>query len=43
MLMTILYSAKWTKVVDEWCTHGKSQRVRNFYKLFIIIIIISVY
>jgi len=33
MLMTILYSAKWTRVVNEWCTHGKSPRIGDFYEL----------
>jgi len=24
MLMTIMYNAKWTRVVNEWCKHGKT-------------------
>ena len=33
MLMTIMYNAKWTRVVNEWCTHGKSPRIGDFYEL----------
>jgi len=34
MLMTILYNAKWARVVNEWCPHGKSQRIGQSYNMF---------